>query len=283
MLYGAIEAGGTKFVCAIVDEAGCVHSEVSLPTRDPELTLADVAHFFREFSLTSISIGSFGPIELDLHKANYGEILNSPKMLWKNFNIYRALKTLFNIPIFLDTDVNMAALGEYYWGAAKNKDSCLYITVGTGIGAGFVQRGETFKGRSHPEMGHIFVPRHNSDLFGGSCPYHQDCLEGLASGSAIEARYGKKGNELQDNGEVWDLEAYYMAKAIVNYSLILAPEIIILGGGVLKQSTLIPLIRSNVNKMLNKYISINCMEEYIVSPQLNDKQAILGALALGTK
>lgn len=281
MLYGAIEAGGTKFVCAVGDEAGNIVESVTIPTLEPKQTLQLVDDFFGKYTLSSIGIGSFGPIELNETKKSYGEILNSPKLLWKNFNIYQAFKDKYNIPIFLDTDVNAAALGEFYWGAAKDTDSCLYITVGTGIGAGFVKNGVTLKGLTHPEMGHIYVRRHANDSFEGSCPYHKDCLEGLASGTAITARYGQKGMELQENIEVWELEAYYLAQAIVNYILILSPEKIVLGGGVMKQEVLFPLIRKEVSRLLQNYVLIDSMDDYIVSPQLNDQQGILGALALG--
>lgn len=283
MLHGAIEAGGTKFVCAVGDRQGKILNKVTFPTEGPEKTLEQVHAFFNEYTLASIGIGSFGPIELNPQKKNYGEIGNTPKLLWKQFNIYQALVSTYQIPVFVDTDVNAAALGEFYWGAGKEVDHCLYITVGTGIGAGFVSKGETLRGSTHPEMGHIYVARHQEDRFAGSCPYHQDCLEGLASGTAIEARYGKKGNLLMECEEVWELEAYYLAQAIVNYTLILAPDRIILGGGVMKQQALLPLIRQKVSALLAKYVELESMDKYIVTPQLDDQQGIMGALALGMK
>lgn len=177
--------------------------------------------------------------------------------------------------------MNAAALGEYYWGAGKGQGSCLYITVGTGIGGGYVKNGSTLKGMTHPEMGHIYVSRHPQDDYEGCCPYHGGCLEGLASGTAIAARYGKKANELENAKKVWEIEAHYLAQAIVNYIYILSPGKIILGGGVMKQDILFPLIRDKVSKLLQNYITIESMEEYIIPPQLNDEQGILGALALG--
>ncbi|MGM0838319.1 MAG: ROK family protein [Bacillota bacterium] len=281
MLYGAIEAGGTKFVCAVGERGGKIIDKVTIPTSNPEQTLQLVDSFFEKYRLSSIGIGCFGPIELNEQKETYGEILNTPKLDWKNFNIYHVFKEKYNIPIFLDTDVNAAALGEYHYGAAKGLNSCLYITVGTGIGAGYAKEGVTLKGMTHPEMGHIYVPRHPQDNFKGCCPYHNGCLEGLASGTAITARYGRKGNELKDKKEVWEVEAYYLAQAIVNYILILSPEKIILGGGVMKQDILFPLIRDEVSKLLQNYITIESMDDYIVPPLLNDEQGVLGALALG--
>jgi fructokinase len=281
MLYGAIEAGGTKFVCAVGDKKGNIVDKITVPTSDPKETLQLVDSFFGKYTLSSIGIGSFGPIELNKKKETYGEILNTPKLQWKNFNIYHAFKEKYNIPIYLDTDVNAAALGEYHWGAAKGSKSCLYITVGTGIGAGYAKEGVTLKGMTHPEMGHIYVPRHPQDAFEGCCPYHKGCLEGLASGTAIAARYGIKGNELKDKKEVWEVEAHYLAQAIVNYIFILSPEKIILGGGVMKQDILFPLIRDEVSKLLQNYITIESMDDYIVPPLLNDEQGVLGALSLG--
>ncbi|MDQ0255871.1 fructokinase [Evansella vedderi] len=280
MFYGAVEAGGTKFVCAVGDQEGKIIDKITLPTEEPQTTLSTIYSFFDNYHLTAIGIGSFGPIELNKDKENYGEILNTPKLSWKNFNIYEAFAKRYKVPTFISTDVNTAALGEYRWGSAKNANSCLYITVGTGIGAGFVNMGEVLNAWNHPEMGHIHVPRHKNDTFEGSCPYHKDCLEGLASGSSIEARYKRKGKELGHEKEVWELEGYYLAQAIMSYSLILGPEKIILGGGVMKQQTLYPIIREQLAKLLNDYITIEKMEEYIVPPSLNDNQGIMGALAL---
>jgi fructokinase len=280
MLYGAIEAGGTKFVCAVGNEKGEIISKKVFPTQDPETTLGNVYSYFSNYTLTSIGVGCFGPIELNKNKDSYGQILNTPKHLWKNFNIHQALSRHFSVPVYVDTDVNAAALGEFHSGAAQEADSCLYITVGTGIGAGFVQNGKVSKGFFNTEMGHIYVPRHSQDSFDGNCHYHGDCLEGLASGTAIHTRYGKKGDELEEMQAVWELEAYYLAQAIVNYILILAPEKIILGGGVMKQTILYPLIRGEVAKLLNQYVNIDDFEQYIVPPELNDNQGVMGSLFL---
>ncbi|MGM0753128.1 MAG: ROK family protein [Bacillota bacterium] len=283
MLYGAIEAGGTKFVCAVGNEKGEIISRTVFPTQDPETTLGNVYSYFSDYTLTSIGVGCFGPIELNKNKANFGQILNTPKLLWENFNIYQALSCHFSVPVFVDTDVNAAALGEFHTGAAQDSDSCLYITVGTGIGAGFVQNGKVSKGLFNTEMGHIYVPVHPEDPFEGGCQYHGNCLEGMASGSAILTRYGKKGYELEEVKAVWELEAYYLAQAIVNYSLILTPEKIILGGGVMKQTILYTLIREKAAKLLNHYVQIDDFEQYIVPPQLNDNQGVIGSLLLAKR
>jgi fructokinase len=283
MVYGAIEAGGTKFVCAVGDAEGNIFHKIILPTEDPQKTLSGIYAFFDEYPLTAIGIGSFGPIELNKKKGKFGEILNTPKLKWKNFNIYDAFVKRYNLPTFLSTDVNVAALGEFRWGSAKDVDSCLYITVGTGVGAGFVNEGTLLNAWNHPEMGHIRVPRNFNDMFEGSCPYHKDCLEGLASGSALEARYKLKGSEIQEGQrEIWELEGQYLAKAIMNYSLILGPEKVILGGGVMKQTKLYAIIREELSNLLNGYINIEKMEDYIVAPSLNDDQGIKGALVLAS-
>lgn len=278
MYYGAIEAGGTKFVCAVGKSDGEIVDKIKIPTLSPDETIRNVIEFFNQYSLLGIGIGCFGPIQINKKESNYGEILSTPKLEWRNFNIYKKFKATYNLPIYLDTDVNVAALGEYKWGAAKENDSCLYMTIGTGIGAGYVKDGKTLSGVTHPEMGHIRVKRLKEDNFQGICPYHNDCLEGLASGPAIEKRYGKKAMELSEREDVWELESYYLAQAIVNYTLILSPEKIILGGGVMKQRHILPLIYNKVLNEINGYVEIP--PGFIVEPKLNDEQGIKGALSL---
>lgn len=280
MLLGGIEAGGTKFVCAVGDQNGKIIDKISFPTGGPQETIKAARDFFNSYPIEALGVGSFGPIDLDVNSETYGTILNTPKIKWRNYDLLHNLKRTFQIPVYLDTDVNVAALSEYKYGAANDVNSCLYITVGTGIGAGFVQNGNTFTGKSHPEMGHIFVQQRGDDTFEGSCPYHGGCLEGLASGIAIEVRYGKKGYELASRNDVWELEAYYLAQAIVNYTLVLSPERIILGGGVMKQESLYPLIRGKVRELMNNYIEIETRPHFITAPELADEQGVKGAISL---
>ncbi|WP_010648115.1 ROK family protein [Oceanobacillus massiliensis] len=280
MLLGGIEAGGTKFVCAVGDEKGNIIEKVSFPTRNPEETLNDVKEFFNHHPIEALGVGSFGPIDLNKDSTSYGMILNTPKIKWKNYNLLGSLKKDFDIPIFIDTDVNAACSAEYKYGAGRDVGSCLYITVGTGIGAGLVQDGRIFQGKNHSEMGHIFVRQHPDDPFEGGCPYHRNCLEGLASGPAIEARYGTKGALLVDNENVWEMEAYYLAQAIMNYTVTLYPERIIVGGGVLKQEGLYPLIRRHLVEMMNGYIDVGEVDKFIVAPELGDAQGVRGAMSL---
>jgi len=280
MLVGGIEAGGTKFVCGVGNRDGKIIDKTSLPTVDPEETFQAVNQFFDKYQIEALGVGSFGPIDLDTKRDTYGTILNTPKTKWQHYDLLSKLKAEFSVPVYLDTDVNAACLGEYLYGAGRDADSTLYITVGTGIGAGFVQNGRTYQGKSHPEMGHIFVQKQENDEFAGSCPYHGDCLEGLASGTAIEQRYGVWGHLLQDNEKVWELEAHYLAQAIVNYVMILSPERIILGGGVMEQEQLYGMIREQFSELVNDYVAVGNVEELIVAPELGDEQGIKGAMAL---
>lgn len=286
-MIGAIEAGGTKFVLGIGTEDGKVLERVSFPTTTPEETMEKVIEFFKGKDIKAIGLGSFGPIDPNESSPTYGYITTTPKPHWGNYNIVEELKKHFDLPIKFDTDVNGAALGEITWGAAQGLNSALYITVGTGIGAGAVVEGNMVNGLLHPEMGHIMVRKHKDDNYKGRCPFHGDCLEGLACGPAIEERWGQKGYELGADHEAWKVEAYYLAQALVNYILILSPEKIIMGGGVMKQEQLFPLIREEVKRLLNGYIVkkelAKDIDNYIIPPALGDNAGLLGCVALGLK
>lgn len=279
-MLGAIEAGGTKFVCAVSDNELAIQDRVTIPTTTPEETLGKVFEFFDQFELESMGIGSFGPIDVNQQSETYGYITTTPKTAWQQTDFLGQMKNRYSIPIGWTTDVNAAALGELERGAAKGKSSCVYLTIGTGIGGGAVVNGEPLEGFGHPEMGHLLVKRHPEDTFEGICPFHKDCLEGLASGPAIEKRYGKKAQDLSDDQKVWEIQAYYLAQALMNYTLIISPEKIILGGGVMKQKQLFPLVREQFQKLLNGYVATPALEEYITSPGLNDDAGITGSLIL---
>ncbi|MBS4174468.1 ROK family protein [Bacillus sp. FJAT-49736] len=283
MYYGGIEAGGTKFVCAIGEEDGRIIERIELTTLTPDETIQQVVEFFQKEDIKAIGVGSFGPIDINVKSNTYGYITTTPKVSWANYPFLHALKQHFNIPIAFNTDVNVAALGEATLGAARGLESCLYITVGTGIGAGAVVNGKILQGLSHPEMGHILLRRHKEDQYIGKCPYHKDCFEGLTAGPAIEERWGKKGIELAEDDKVWELAAYYIAQALMQYILILSPERIILGGGVMKQSQLFPFIHEKIAALINKYVYIPPLTEYIVPPELGDNAGIIGALILAGK
>ncbi|MGM0884215.1 MAG: ROK family protein [Bacillota bacterium] len=286
-LLGAIEGGGTKFVCGIGTREGQILERTSFPTTTPEETMGRAVEFFANKGIHAIGIGTFGPIDVNLKSESYGCITNTPKPYWSDFNVVDFTKCHLDVPVGFDTDVNAAALGEATWGAAKGLGSCLYMTVGTGIGAGAIVEGRLIHGLTHPEMGHIIVRRHPNDTYEGSCPFHKDCLEGLASGPAIEDRWKMKAFDLEAAHFAWELEAYYLAQALVNFILILSPEKIILGGGVMKQTQLYPLIQLQLNKLLNGYIHHSALAEgngnYIVQPALGDNAGLAGALALADR
>jgi fructokinase len=281
MYYGGIEAGGTKFICAISNEQFEIIEKVSIPTTTPAETLNQVFAFFDHYSLKSIGIGTFGPIDVNKDSETYGFITTTPKLGWSQFNFLGEVKKRYNIPVAWTTDVNAAAYGEYKKGSAMEKNSCLYLTVGTGIGGGAIVNGHILDGFGHTEMGHILIRQHPEDHYKGKCPYHHNCLEGLAAGPSIEERYGKKGFELESEEKVWEIESYYLAQALVDFTLILRPEKIILGGGVMKQKQLFPLIRKAFDKLINNYVTTPDLDEYIVSPGLGDEAGIMGCLLLG--
>lgn len=279
-MLGAIEAGGTKFVCAVGDADGNIAERIQIPTTVPEETMEEVIAFFQKHPIKAIGIGSFGPIDVNEESPTYGYITSTPKTAWKNYPFVQAIKEAFDIPVGFNTDVNAAALGEAKLGAAKGLDSCLYITVGTGIGAGAVVQGKLLQGLSHPEMGHILVRRHPEDKYLGKCPYHKDCLEGLAAGPGIEERWGEKGIQLAERDEVWDLEGFYIAQALMQYILILSPKKIILGGGVMKQKQVFSYIHKHLVELVHDYVELPELSDYIVSPGLGDNAGITGSLML---
>jgi len=283
MLYGALEAGGTKMVTAIINEKGEVLNRASFPTETPETTMPVLIDWFKERKPDALGIGTFGPADPDETSPTYGYITSTPKLAWKNYNILGAFRVALNIPIGFDTDVNAAALGEASFGCMKGLSDGIYITIGTGVGVGVLTNGKLLHGMLHPEAGHILLATNPKDSFEGCCPYHKNCFEGLAAGPAIEKRWGKKAVELKDVPEVWELEAEYIAKALVNYILILSPKKIVLGGGVMHQLQLFPLIRKKTAELLNGYINtkeIHDIDNYIVPASLNDNQGILGCAKL---
>jgi fructokinase len=287
MRIGAIEAGGTKFVCGIGNDRGEIEERVSFPTERPETTMPRVLDYFRDKRVEAFGVGSFGPINADPLSPEYGRITTTPKPGWAGYPVLDALKQEFDVPFGWDTDVNAAALGEATWGAAKGLDSCIYYTIGTGVGAGVYAEGKLVHGLVHPEAGHVLVRRHERDGFEGCCPYHGDCLEGMAAGPAIEKRWGVKGSELPADHPAWEIEAYYIAQAVAGAVLLLSPKKVILGGGVMHQLQLFPLIRAEVLKILNGYVQspaiLREIDSYIVPPGLGDNAGLLGSVALGLR
>jgi fructokinase len=288
-MFGAIEAGGTKFVCAVGTGPTDLHSRIELPTTTPGETLRQIIEYFeiqmKRQRLRAIGIASFGPVELDPSSPQFGFITTTPKAGWQFVDVVGPIRKAIQVPVAFDTDTNAAALGEQRWGAAQGLDTFVYVTVGTGIGGGGLVRGQLMHGALHPEMGHMRMAHDwRVDPFPGVCPFHGDCWEGLASGPAIEARWGMRAELLLNDHQTWQLEAHYMALGVANLICVLSPQRIILGGGVMRQSALFPLIRRNTLKFLNGYIQsdkiVKDIDQYVVPPLLADNAGISGAIAL---
>jgi fructokinase len=288
-MFGAIEAGGTKFICAVGSGPGRLLSETRIETTAPDETLQQVIHFFRpaviEGSISRIGIGCFGPVDLDRGSSTYGFITSTTKPGWRNTDIVGRLQRELDVEVAFDTDVNAAALGEFTWGAGQGFDPLLYVTIGTGIGGGLINDAKPLKGLVHTEMGHVRIPHdRDQDPFPGSCPFHQDCFEGLASGPAIGKRLGRSGDELPDDDPYWQTEARYIALALQNFIVTLSPRRVILGGGIMQRNFLYAMIRAQVLQLLNGYVQhpdlLQHIDEYILPPKLGTQSGVLGAIAL---
>ena len=294
-LYGAVEGGGTKFVCAVGSGPTDRLATARIPTTTPAETLPRVRRFLLDAAdqagqaLTAIGIATFGPIELDRQSPRYGYMLPTPKPGWSGAPVVAAITAGLDVPVAVDTDVNGAALAEYRWGAAQGYDPALYVTVGTGIGGGVIIGGTPLHGLLHPEMGHIAVPRArdaagNRDEFAGICPFHGDCMEGMAAGGALAARAGRSADDLAPDDPVWELEAHYLAAGLAQHVLVLSPQRIVLGGGVLQQQHLLPRIRAALRAQLRSYIARPQVDtdvsSYVVAPYFGDEAGLAGAFAL---
>lgn len=285
MLYGALEAGGTKMVMAMIDEGGNQLKRQVIPTRTPEETMPEMIQFFRENKAGALGVGCFGPLDLNPASPGYGRILSTPKLSWRNYPILDAFIEALDVPVALDTDVNAAALAEWKLGAAKGLNGCMYVTIGTGIGGGIISNGRILHGTMHPELGHILLqPSPDDPMPEGICPYHQGCLEGLASGPSIERRWKISARDLPPAHPAWELESGYLARLCADAMLFVAPERIILGGGIMHQQFLLDAIRRKTAELLGGYLPDlswgKNREEYIVPPALGDHSGILGAWLL---
>jgi fructokinase len=272
MSYGCIEAGGTKFVCAFGTGPDDLRVQ-SFPTTTPDETIGRSVEWLRSAGeIQAVGIGSFGPVDL-----KGGFITTTPKLAWQHCDIAGRVRNALNVPVGFDTDVNAAALGEARWGAARGLTDFLYLTVGTGIGGGAVANGRVIHGLGHPEMGHVRVPHDRQrDPVEGACPFHGDCLEGLASGPAMEARWGMRGSELPPDHPGWELEAHYLALGLVNWVCTLSPQRIVMGGGVMQQEHLFGKIAAELNRLLNGYVAA----PEVVPPLLGGRAGVLGAMVL---
>jgi fructokinase len=277
-IYGGIEAGGSKWECAIGTGPDDLRATETVATTTPTETIARVIEFFEGAGpAAAVGIGSFGPIDPDPESATWGYITSTPKPAWAHTDVAPEIRRRLDVPVAFDTDVNAAALGEHRWGAAHGLDTFSYITVGTGIGGGGMAGGKLLHGLVHPEVGHLRIPHdRDRDPFDGVCPFHGDCLEGLASGRAIEARWGRRPEELDGDEQVWELQARYLALGLVSVISVLSPERILIGGGVMRQPALLPLVQREVARLMNGYQRAGT----IMSPALAPRSGVLGAIAL---
>jgi fructokinase len=287
-LFGGIEAGGTKFVCAVGTGPDDLRTETRFPTTTPEETIGRAITFFQEQAqhepLAAIGIASFGPVDPNPASPTFGYITTTPKPGWAQIDFAGAIRRALDVPVGFDTDVNVAALGEYCWGAAQGLDTFIYLTIGTGLGGGGLVNGRMMHGLIHPEMGHVRLPRYPNDPYPGACPFHGDCLEGMAAGPALQGRWGQRAETLPLDHPAWDIEAHYLAYGLVNFICTLSPQRIIMGGGVMDQSHLFPLVRHKTLELLNGYVQspeiLERIDQYIVPPGLGNRAGVLGAIAL---
>ena len=288
MLLGALEAGGTKMVCVTGDEHGNVFTRESFPTLGSEETLQKIVDYFADKEIKALGIGSFGPLCLDADSPEFGNITTTPKPGWQNVPLKRALEDALKVPVGIDTDVNAAALSEALLGAGKGCRTVVYFTIGTGVGGGLYITGRLHHGLIHPEMGHMVMrPDKHDPCPEGFCPYHASCLEGMASGPAIEKRWGKKAEELPVDHPAWDIEAEYLSQMCVNTMTMLSPQRIVLGGGVMHQKHLFLKIHRRTLELLGGYIKddfvLNNIESFIVPPALGDNAGAAGSLLLAAE
>lgn len=288
-VYAGIEAGGTKFVCAIGTGPDDIRAETRFPTTTPDETIARAIEFFQQqqvtHELTSLGIASFGPVDPNPASPTFGYITSTPKTPWIDTDLAGTISRALDLPVGFDTDVNGAALAEHRWGAAQGLDTFIYITVGTGLGGGAMVNGKLLHGMMHAEMGHMLIPHNwDADPFAGLCPFHSDCLEGLAAGPALAARWQTDPQTLPPEHPAWELEAHYLGLGLVNMICTLSPQRIIMGGGVMQQQHLFALIHNQVYALLNGYIQQNQileeMDSFIVPPGLGNRSGVLGAIAL---
>ena len=281
-LYAAVEAGGTKWRVALGRSPELV-ADATIPTTDPEATISACVEFIRRsgVAIAGVGIASFGPLDLDPGSPTYGYITATPKAGWSNTDLKSRIEETVGVPAVIEIDVGGAALGEWRWGAGRELESLVYVTVGTGIGGAALQGGRTFHHHGHPEMGHITVEPEAEDTFEGICPFHGNCLEGMAAGPAIHKRWGRPAGELTDRPEVWDLEARYLAQALQTYAYVLAPQRIILGGGVMLHTGLLEMVRDRLDERLAGYgTSPAHPEQFVVAPELGQDAGVIGAIAL---
>ena len=285
---GALEGGGTKMVLAVFTEDGQELERISMPTETPDVTMPKMIEFFRRHEVDALGVASFGPVDLHKDSPTYGSITTTPKLAWANYPILEKLLDGRDISAGFDTDVNAAAIAEVELGAARGCQNAVYVTIGTGIGAGIYCNGQSISGLLHPETGHILLKPHPDDPNPrGVCPYHESCLEGLAAGPAIGARVQGDARDLPDDHPTFQIEAYYLAQMCVNLILTVSPEKIVLGGGVMQRESLLKMVRKETQRLLGGYVAspmiTEKIDEYIVTPELYPVSGLIGAYLVGKK
>lgn len=278
-LIGTIEAGGTKFVLGIMNIDKDIIERLEIPTEHPDITLKKCYEYFKNKKISALGIGFFGPISVNKDREDYGYVLNTPKPNWSGVDVVGYFSKRLNVPIGFDTDVNAAALSEHAYGAGKEFSDIIYITVGTGIGAGLIINNNIVHGNLHPEMGHILLTRHEKDLeFKGTCPYHDNCAETLAAGPSIESRWGRNCRDIEEGNFAWELEAYYLAQIVSNMFIATSCKKVVMGGGVMHVEWLFSMINEMVKQNINNYVDVP--ENLVVPPALGDNAGVLGAYKL---
>lgn len=282
-LLGSIEGGGTKINCAVGYEDGTIIKQIQFPTTTPQENVKQMVDFFQKYKVKSIGIGFFGPLNVNRQSPEYGCLLDTPKRAWRFYPLLANLKKELSIPMGIHSDVTLSSLGEASLGGGRDSNKVLYVTVGTGIGGGVVVNGKFEDTSRHPEMGHVTVQRAAGDKLESVCSFHKNCMEGLAAGPAIEKRWGRKGADLPSTHPAWEMEADYIAQGLVQMIFVLAPDCIILGGGVMKQAHLFEEVRKKVKQKLHDYTyyeQLKSMDTFITKPQLGDNSGLIGGLLL---
>jgi fructokinase len=290
-MIAGIETGGTKVLCAVADplDPTILVDQVRIDTGSPAETLAAVRTFLAPYAVAgrfeAIGLASFGPVDVDPSSPRFGWITSTPKPGWRNTDLIAALNLAPGTPVRLVTDVTGAALGEHRYGAGRGVDDVAYVTVGTGVGVGIVVNGAPFTLRSHPELGHLVIRRHPQDQFAGLCPFHGDCLEGLTSGPAVAARWGRPGPELRElRQDAIEFSSYYIAQLLATITYAAAPQRIVVGGGVLKTPGLLDAVREQLSLLVGGALADHPLMDtgsgYVVLPELRDLSGVMGALTL---
>lgn len=282
-MLGTIVSIGTHFHLSVGDDSLSILEEKRVLRTNPEETMEKIVDFFKNFPVEAFGIGSFGPIDIDPESDHYGHITSTPKFGWEFYDFVGELKKHFHLPMAWTTNANVSALGEYFIHSSENIQSLLYLTLGTGVGGGFIYKGEIFQGISHPEMGHILIERLAEDSSPSHCPYHENCLEGRVSRAAIQERKNINFEEISSEDPIFLQIADYIAQALVDITLVLRPDRIVLGGPLMETDMLLAKIKKAFEKYFNSYIPIPALDHYIKPWDPKEKPGTIGAYLVALK